>query len=226
MQEKYVSIEEVADFFSLSVSTVRAWIRNETLTSDDYLKIGNTYRFKVGEIELALRRNASTKHEAHASGQVNIDPGEHSIQEQKLPEVSPGAQELAGSTSTEITNQCDMQIQGLYEIYEDILQSLTPREAEIWRVRFAEGANWKKLGERMNLSPSWVRRLFARTCRKMRHPARMDNFSNKVEAVFSGNNPYSISAKELEVRLRIKDEGLYVFYMAIYGAAQSRDRNV
>lgn len=227
MQDKYVSIEELADFFSVSVSTVRAWIRNGTLTSTDYLKIGTTYRFKVGEIELALRRNSSNIHEAKTPGQVNIHQGEQPIHEQEneLPEISTGAQEFAGPTATEIINHYDIQIQGLYDVYENILQSLTPREAEIWRIRFAEGANWKKLGQRMNLSPSWVKSLFDKSCRKMKHPARMDNFSNKVAAIFSANNRYSIPSKELEVRLRIKDEGLYAFYMAIYGAWAKDDKS-
>ena len=59
MQDKYVSIEELADYFSVSVSTIRAWIRNGQLTSKDFLKVGNTYRFRILEIENALRGKAS-----------------------------------------------------------------------------------------------------------------------------------------------------------------------
>jgi len=219
MQEKFVPIEELADFFSVSVSTVRIWIKNGTLTSNDFLKIGNTYRFKVSEIELVLRRNAANTLEPHELEKSSTDSSEDSIQERKieLPEIFSSTQELAEPTSTEIINQIEIQIQLLYEIYENILQSLTPREAEIWRVRFGEGANWKKLGQRVNLSPSWVKHLFYKTCRKMKHPSRMDNFRNEVEAIFSGNNRYAIPANELEVRLMIKDEGLYFFYIAIYG---------
>ena len=228
MQAKFVSIEELADFFSVSVSTVRVWIKNGTLTSNDFLKIGNTYRFKVSEIELALRRSAANTLDAHEVDKSSTDSSENSLQEKQaeLPQISTRTQELAGPTSIEVTNQIEIQIQLLYEIYENILQSITAREAEIWRVRFDEGANWKKLGQRMNLSPSWVKRLFDRSCRKMKHPSRMDNFSNRVEAIFSGNNRYSIPAKELEVRLMLKDEGLYFFYLAIYGGEWSRDPKV
>ena len=41
----YVSIEDVAKYYSVSVSTIRTWIRTGKLTTTDFLKLGNTYRF-------------------------------------------------------------------------------------------------------------------------------------------------------------------------------------
>ena len=57
--QQYVSIEDVANYFSVSVSTVRAWIRTGKLTSKDFLKLGNTYRFKIADVDAALRRVSS-----------------------------------------------------------------------------------------------------------------------------------------------------------------------
>jgi excisionase family DNA binding protein len=51
--EPFVPIEQVAKHFSVSVSTVRAWIRQDLIPS---LKLGGVYRFKISEVELALRR--------------------------------------------------------------------------------------------------------------------------------------------------------------------------
>jgi hypothetical protein len=52
----YVSIEDVAKYYSVSVSTVRTWIRTGKLTPNDFLKLGNTYRFKIADVDAALRR--------------------------------------------------------------------------------------------------------------------------------------------------------------------------
>lgn len=59
MSDQYVSIDEVAKYYSVSVSTVRAWIRTGKLTASDFLKLGNTYRFKLADVDAALRRVSS-----------------------------------------------------------------------------------------------------------------------------------------------------------------------
>lgn len=56
MNDQYVSIDEVAKYYSVSVSTVRSWIRTGKLTANDFLKLGNTYRFKIADVDAALRR--------------------------------------------------------------------------------------------------------------------------------------------------------------------------
>jgi excisionase family DNA binding protein len=50
--EAFVPIEDVAKHFAVSVSTVRAWIRQNLIPS---LKLGGVYRFKLSEVEKALR---------------------------------------------------------------------------------------------------------------------------------------------------------------------------
>jgi excisionase family DNA binding protein len=56
--DKYLTIQELAEHFTVSVSTVRAWIRTGAIPESKYLKVGNTYRFKVQEVEPALREFA------------------------------------------------------------------------------------------------------------------------------------------------------------------------
>lgn len=53
VEELYVPIEDVAKHFSVSVSTVRAWIRQSLIPA---LKIGGVYRFKISEVDAALRK--------------------------------------------------------------------------------------------------------------------------------------------------------------------------
>jgi excisionase family DNA binding protein len=54
MSEPFVPIEELAKHFTVSVSTVRAWVRQGYIPKDTYLKIGNTYRFNVSKVVDAL----------------------------------------------------------------------------------------------------------------------------------------------------------------------------
>ena len=54
MNEHFVPIEDVAKHFSVSVSTVRAWVRQGHIPEDTYVKIGNTYRFNVSDVSHAL----------------------------------------------------------------------------------------------------------------------------------------------------------------------------
>jgi excisionase family DNA binding protein len=53
VDEAFVPIEEIAKHFAVSVSTVRAWIRQDLIPA---LKIGGVYRFKISEVEEAIRK--------------------------------------------------------------------------------------------------------------------------------------------------------------------------
>ena len=54
MSEPFVPIEDLAKQFTVSVSTVRAWVRQGYIPKDTYLKVGNTYRFDVSKVVQAL----------------------------------------------------------------------------------------------------------------------------------------------------------------------------
>lgn len=53
-QEPLVPIEVLARHFTVSVSTVRGWLRQGHIPKDTYVKIGNTYRFNVPAVVQAL----------------------------------------------------------------------------------------------------------------------------------------------------------------------------
>ena len=52
--ERYVPIEELAKHFTVSVSTIRSWVRQGHIPADTYIKVGNTYRFSVSSVANAL----------------------------------------------------------------------------------------------------------------------------------------------------------------------------
>lgn len=52
LDESYVSIGDLAKHFAVSISTVRVWIRTKRVPA---LKLGGVYRFKLSEVEAALR---------------------------------------------------------------------------------------------------------------------------------------------------------------------------
>jgi hypothetical protein len=63
MSEPFVPIEDVAKHFSVSVSTVRAWLRQGLIPMHTYIKMGNTYRFSVPKVVEALTNRNEQKTE-------------------------------------------------------------------------------------------------------------------------------------------------------------------
>lgn len=69
MTGPFVPIEEVAKHFTVSVSTIRAWVRQGHIPKDTYIKVGNTYRFSIDNVATALtRRETEAPAVAVASG--------------------------------------------------------------------------------------------------------------------------------------------------------------
>ena len=50
----FVPIEQVAKHFTVPLSTIRAWVRQGKIPPNTYIKVGNTYRFNVADVEGAL----------------------------------------------------------------------------------------------------------------------------------------------------------------------------
>jgi hypothetical protein len=76
VDESFVPIEAVAKHFSVSISTDRAWIRQSLIPA---LKLGGVYRFKISEVEEALRKLSGgelVKEEADGSLTVNVPEGQ------------------------------------------------------------------------------------------------------------------------------------------------------
>ena len=55
MSQEYVKIGDVADEFSVSISTIRKWIRENKIPRRTYIKAGRTYRFNIDEVTKALQ---------------------------------------------------------------------------------------------------------------------------------------------------------------------------
>lgn len=47
---EFVTIDDVAKHFKVSVSTVRAWVRQGHIATWAYVKLGNTYRFNLPKV--------------------------------------------------------------------------------------------------------------------------------------------------------------------------------
>lgn len=80
MEEAYVTIEDLARYFKVSVSTIRVWLRQKYIPEHSYLRVGNTYRFKISEVEAALlakrqeEKKAALDEVAESQHQTNSDP--------------------------------------------------------------------------------------------------------------------------------------------------------
>ena len=54
MDKPYVPIEGLARHLSVSVSTIRGWVRNKDVPENTYIRVGNTYRFSIPDVVDAL----------------------------------------------------------------------------------------------------------------------------------------------------------------------------
>tara|TARA_R100000951_G_C2535084_1_gene147575 strand:+ start:171 stop:461 length:291 start_codon:yes stop_codon:yes gene_type:complete len=54
MNGPFVPIEDLSKHFSVSVSTIRGWVRKGHIPKSTYIKVGNTYRFSIGDVSEAL----------------------------------------------------------------------------------------------------------------------------------------------------------------------------
>lgn len=71
----YLAIEPLANYFNVSVSTVRLWIREGTIPEKSYIKVANTYRLHVKAVENALIRHkeGATAEELNAESLAIIE---------------------------------------------------------------------------------------------------------------------------------------------------------
>jgi len=71
MTEPFVPIEELAKHFTVSISTVRAWVRQGLIPKETYIKVGNTYRFSISKVVESL--TAAPKDEPEKPEPIAVD---------------------------------------------------------------------------------------------------------------------------------------------------------
>ena len=69
----YANINKVADYFRVSVSTVRKWVHSGQIPADTYIRLGEVYRFRLDDVEAAL---TDASKEAQVSTSTTKNDGE------------------------------------------------------------------------------------------------------------------------------------------------------
>ena len=69
----YVPIEDVSKHFSVSISTIRGWIRRKHIPPSTYIKVGNTYRFSIPAVVSALSSADDIPAPEEVSPRTNFD---------------------------------------------------------------------------------------------------------------------------------------------------------
>ena len=74
---------------------------------------------------------------------------------------------------------------GLLFATSDILESLTPREAKVLRMRFGIGMNTdhtlEEVGKQFDVTRERIRQIEAKALRKLRHPSRSEHLKSFLE---------------------------------------------
>ena len=76
MAEPFVPIEDLAKHFAVSISTIRAWVRQGHIPKSTYIKIGNTYRFNKTSVTEALTGKAIEAEQA----EIRNEPVEEQLE--------------------------------------------------------------------------------------------------------------------------------------------------
>ena len=72
--QPFVTVEDLAQHFKVSVSTLRAWLRNGHIPTDTYFKIGSTYRFCLEDVCNAMKREDQGEGKDHSIfTELNVD---------------------------------------------------------------------------------------------------------------------------------------------------------
>ena len=69
----YVAITDLANHFQVSISTIRTWIRKGVIPPENYLKVGNTFRFRLPEVEEAIRSYNLKRLDQKIAAPVHVD---------------------------------------------------------------------------------------------------------------------------------------------------------
>ena len=81
MAEPFVPIEDLAKHFAVSISTIRAWVRQGHIPKSTYIKIGNTYRFNKTSVTEALTGKAITgKAKEEEQAEIRNEPVEEQLE--------------------------------------------------------------------------------------------------------------------------------------------------
>jgi len=59
MTSPFVTIDTVADYFNVSKSTIRNWVKSGVIPTGTYIRLGNTFRFKLDDIESHLTTSSN-----------------------------------------------------------------------------------------------------------------------------------------------------------------------
>tara|TARA_R100000935_G_C2814174_1_gene156468 strand:- start:758 stop:982 length:225 start_codon:yes stop_codon:yes gene_type:complete len=70
MAQPFVEIGDVASHFKVSVSTVRAWVRQGQIPPNTYVKLGKTFRFQLDAVADALLNGSAV---SESEPEIEID---------------------------------------------------------------------------------------------------------------------------------------------------------
>jgi len=88
------------------------------------------------------------------------------------------------------------------ELINTLLDTLTPREAEILRMRNFDELTMQECAEKIGVTPERIRQIEAKALRKMRHPARVCHLNaaeiyGTIESINEWTEPISLNARKL-----------------------------
>ena len=55
----YVTLEQAAAHFQVSISTFRSWVHRDIIPKDTYIRLNSVYRFDLAAVDAALKARSN-----------------------------------------------------------------------------------------------------------------------------------------------------------------------
>jgi excisionase family DNA binding protein len=72
-EDNYVPIDVVSKRFTVSNSTIRAWVKSGHIPLATYVRVGNTYRFNLGEVISTLHAQSLVDEPSEPDAEEDYD---------------------------------------------------------------------------------------------------------------------------------------------------------
>ena len=120
--------------------------------------------------------------------QLTMELRKNTVEKELSKEAVIQALQWSGASNLEIVApESDLEHQQKKQVIENVLDSLTPRESKVLKLRFGisnvdnDGETLEKIGSMFKLTKDRIRQIEAKALRKLRHPSRSNVLLEFIE---------------------------------------------
>jgi len=130
------------------------------------------------------------------------------------------------STHTPEAIDFDAMLKQALVTYDEVIDSITPKEASIWRLRYprqGRGLTMELIGQEFQVTRQRISQIVAKIRRKLMYPSRADRIQQAVRTICHEAKSSGQSLNDLRLMARRLDMGFGVMFY-IYSVAFEKEQ--